>query len=133
MARKLKRLCAEAACGADISHRGPQAKWCERCATERDRVSTMMSVRLRRAARRTAGMCTECGERRAAPGRDSCEPCLAKQRTAWAARAAERAAAGLCPHCGLRPPAADLATCEPCREANARSQANWLARQESVT
>ena len=147
----------------------PDRALCAGCAGKRNRAGRARDARLRaegkprrdsirareyerertrreREERRARGLCIRCGERPAAAGRASCEPCLEKRREADRAKyAAGKAAglryggadpdarkkyararskrvqrarieAGLCIRCGARPPAEGGATCAPCRE-----------------
>ena len=147
----------------------PERSVCDPCAEKRNKASRARDARLRaegkprrdpvkahvserkRSRRETAariaeGMCTRCGTAPAAPGRASCEPCLATRREAdRASYAAGKAAgmlygganadakrrsaraqsrkrqkarreAGLCIRCGQHPPVEGGTTCGPCRD-----------------
>ena len=147
----------------------PERSVCDPCAEKRNKASRARDVRLRaegkprrnqdkahtaerkRSRRETArriaqGLCTRCGKAPAAPGRASCESCLATRREAdRAGYAAGKAAgmlyggsnadakrrsaraqsrkrqkarreAGLCIRCGQHPPVEGGTTCGPCRD-----------------
>ena len=147
----------------------PERSVCDPCAGKRNRASRARDARLRaegrlrrdpdkahaaerkRSRRETArridrGLCTRCGKAPAAPGRASCEPCLATRREADRASYAAGKAAGmlygganadakrrsaraqsmkrqkarreasLCIRCGQHPPVEGGTTCAPCRD-----------------
>ena len=96
----------------------PERSVCDPCAEKRNKASRARDARLRaegkprrdpvkahvserkRSRRETAariaeGMCTRCGTAPAAPGRASCEPCLATRREADRASYAAGKAAGM--------------------------------------
>ena len=147
----------------------PERSVCDPCADKRNKASRARDAQLRAAGKprrdpdraRTSGrkrsrretvkriaqgLCTRCGKTPAAPGRASCESCLATRREAdWASYAAGKAAgmlygggnadakrrsaraqsrkrpkarreAGQCIRCGQHPPVEGGTTCAPCRD-----------------
>ena len=114
------------------------------------------------AARIVEGMCTRCGKAPAAPGRASCEPCLATRREAdRASYAAGKAAsmlygganadakrhsaraqsrkrqkarreAGLCIRCGQHPPLEGGTTCARCRDKRQAAERQQYAERRSA-
>ena len=120
--------------------------------------------RLRRQTmeRRTAGLCIQCGQEPAAPGRAVCDRCAAKRRGAERARYARgkasgkkyggrdpgakrksaraasrkrdraRRASGRCTRCGRRPPAEGGATCERCRAVKQDAERELYAARRAA-
>ena len=114
------------------------------------------------AARIAEGICIRCGKAPAAPGRVSCEPCLATRREAdRASYAAGKAAgmlygganadakrrgaraqsskrqkarreAGLCIRCGQHPPVEGGTTCGPCRDKRQAAERHEYAERRAA-
>ena len=69
----------------------------------------------RRAERRAAGRCVDCGGPEPEPGKQRCAACLDRDRNRIARRRAERQKAGRCVNCDRHPPVLGLQTCDDCR------------------
>jgi 5-methylcytosine-specific restriction endonuclease McrA len=106
MNRKEKKQCH--VCGADSGGK----YHCETCRHEHNKNNNN-----RRADRKAAGLCPECG-RKAEPNRRMCEPCQTKNRTKLRTRMLDRRKAGKCAigSC-YNSKLSDHRLCESCAEA----------------
>lgn len=69
----------------------------------------------RRDARKAKGVCTDCGERRAQPGKRMCRECQTDANLCSKRGYHRRTAAGICPRCGGEPESPWI-ECSSCRE-----------------
>lgn len=70
------------------------------------------------------GLCIDCGNHEARPGRKTCADCVSDERRAGRLRRRQRIAAGFCPDCGKQEPSPGRVSCQSCRDAyNAARQA----------
>ena len=99
---KVCRSCAEKRRAAEKARRAKarqQGKPYSGRDPERCRHADRAADRLRRRARRDAGLCTSCGLRRPEDNHSACEPCRGARRALDRRRYAARRAAGLCTRC----------------------------------
>ena len=64
------------------------------------------------------GICPQCHQQNAAPGRRLCEACSAKRRDTYA----RYKAAGLCVRCGKTPPRKGMTRCEACAQRQKKTR-----------
>ncbi len=84
-------------------------------------------LRRRRKARKRRGLCTDCGEREAMPGKRKCRTCQDGSNASSRSAYQERKAAGVCPKCGGARDS-DLLECSTCRERQRAQRAKRKAR-----
>ena len=75
-------------------------------------------LRRRRSARKAKGICTECGRRRAQPGKRNCLECQTEANACSQRTYRRRVAEGICPKCGGEPES-PWVQCSTCRERDA--------------